>query len=69
MVSCIECAHRFGHPAAGTKRISSSPNLASKADVLRLAKPCAVHFFNWSAESLFRKVRVFELWTFTITNP
>ena len=25
--------------------------------------------FLWSAESLFCKVRVFELWTFTIKNP
>ena len=25
MVSCIEVAHRFGHSAAGAKRITSSP--------------------------------------------
>ena len=26
MVGCIKVAHRFGHPAAGAKRITSSPN-------------------------------------------
>ena len=26
MVSCIEVVHRFGHPAAGAKRITSLPN-------------------------------------------
>ena len=26
MVGCIEVVHRFGHPVAGAKRITSSPN-------------------------------------------
>ena len=26
MVGCIEVLHRFGHPVAGAKRITSSPN-------------------------------------------
>ena len=52
MVNCIEVAHLFGHPAAGAKRFTSSPN----------------HVL--SAESLFRKLQVFELlWTFTNKNP
>ena len=26
MVGCIEVVHRFGHPASGVKRITTSPN-------------------------------------------
>ena len=26
MVGCIKVLHRFGHPVAGAKRITSSPN-------------------------------------------
>ena len=26
MVGCIEVVHRFGHPVAGAKRITSLPN-------------------------------------------
>ena len=37
MVSCIKVAHRFGHPTAGAKRITSSPNL-----VLYISLECRV---------------------------
>ena len=40
MVSCIKVAHRLGHPAAGAKRITSSPNQF----VLYISLECRVCF-------------------------
>ena len=40
MVSCIKVAHRFGHPAAGAKRITLSPNQF----VLYISWECRVCF-------------------------
>ena len=37
MVNCIEVAHRFGHPAAGAKQITSSPS-----HVLYISLECRV---------------------------
>ena len=63
MVGCIEGLHRFGHPIAGAKRITSSPNHVYHQKSF---------FFHWkffSGTDIIHKVYNFEFIRKVIEMP